>query len=204
MRIIRTEIYFDEEIPNYSPLHAPTRAEEFGTPIPGISFLWIKGDVQDFLDISEIHEFSSLPRYFSEQDDGISKQDDGEIYAREISIILDLFLIDAESLIFSTVDLFKYTFHHPKLVDVLLSSEVVMERSPPFSLSLKTIIDSKNAPLWIGTYLGIEAAKILPAYPILLFLTVPGGIIIVSSAHGIATAMQNGLTKVIGRFFKTR
>lgn len=52
--------------------------------------------------------------------------------------------------------------------------------------------------MWIETFLGFTAAR---DSPVLLFLTVPAGIIIVSSALGIGAAMQAGLGKAVKRLF---
>jgi hypothetical protein len=52
--------------------------------------------------------------------------------------------------------------------------------------------------MWIGTFIGSEIAR---DHPVLLLVTVPGGIIVVSSALGIGAAMQAGLNKAIQRLF---
>jgi len=51
---------------------------------------------------------------------------------------------------------------------------------------------------WIGTYLGWSVAS---DRSVLLFITVPGGIIIVSSAIGLASALAAGLSKSVKRLF---
>ncbi len=74
-----------------------------------------------------------------------------------------------------------------------------MENSPPFSFSLKVLLDKANTPLWIGTFIGGAAAW---GHPVLLFVTVPGGIIVISSASGIGRAMDAGLNRALDRLFK--
>jgi hypothetical protein len=86
-------------------------------------------------------------------------------------------------------------------VDYVLSQPFVVERSPPIHLTLRGLITATNLPIWIGTYMGWS---VVPDHSVLLFITVPGGIIIVSSAAGLANALGAGLSKSVKRLFKIR
>jgi hypothetical protein len=65
-------------------------------------------------------------------------------------------------------------------------------------VSLKGLIDNTNLPIIVGTFVGWEVAQ---PNAIMLFITVPAGIVAVSSAIGIGRALQNGLNKVLSRLF---
>jgi hypothetical protein len=119
----------------------------------------------------------------------------------QIRGLLDLFLRDEPDQRFLRIppdDLLE----NPSIVNYLLDQEIVMEHSPPFSISLKGVLDRANTPMWIGTLVGFSAAPW--DHPVLLLLTVPGGIIAVSSARGIGSAMESGLQKAMKRLFDGR
>ena len=90
---------------------------------------------------------------------------------------------------------------NPAIVDYILTQPIVIERSPPFHINLKGLITTTNLPVWIGTYLGWS---VVPDHSILLFITVPGGIIIVSSAAGLANALSSGLSTSVKRLFRKK
>jgi hypothetical protein len=82
-----------------------------------------------------------------------------------------------------------------------LTQPIVIERSPPVHLTLKGLLNSTNLPVWIGTYMGWSVA---PDHSPLLFITVPGGIIVVTSAARLADALGAGLSKSVKRLFRVR
>jgi hypothetical protein len=84
------------------------------------------------------------------------------------------------------------------IVDYVLSQPIVIERSPPITVTLKGLLTATNLPIWIGTYMGWS---VVPDHSVLLFITVPGGIIVVSFATGLALALSAGLSKSIKRLF---
>ena len=47
-----------------------------------------------------------------------------------------------------------------------------------------------------------EGVFVAPEHSVLLFITVPGGILVVSSAAGLAIELSGSLTKSIKRLFK--
>lgn len=111
---------------------------------------------------------------------------------------LDLFLLDADEFSFGRDG---RSLKNESVIEYVLSQPFVIERSPPIHVTLKGLISTTNLPVWIGTYMGWHA---LPEPSVLLFITVPGGIIIVSSAVGLSSALSAGLSKSVKRLFKVR
>jgi hypothetical protein len=107
---------------------------------------------------------------------------------------IDAFLIDQEEYEFRS----ERSIRNGQVVDYVLKEPFVIERSPPIHLSLKGVLTNTNLPVWIGTYMGWSVA---PDHSVLLFITVPGGIIVVSSATGLANALASGLSTSIKRLF---
>jgi hypothetical protein len=83
---------------------------------------------------------------------------------------------------------------------VILSSRIIVQRSPAISFPLGKLIE-KSPGIAIGTYVGMYAAG---SSPMLMLVTVPGGILIVSSAIAIARAVETGLHKKVLSAFKSR
>jgi hypothetical protein len=156
---------------------------------PGLGFLWIQHDGDDLLELHSYREFRSFRpgrKSFVDIDD--------------IKGILDLFIRDAAERKFLRIPP-EGRLSNRNLVDFALEQPIVMEHSPPFSISFKALLDQKNSPMWIGTFIGADMAW---DHPVLLLITVPSGIIVVSSALGIGAAMQAGLNKAVKRFFDSR
>lgn len=84
---------------------------------------------------------------------------------------------------------------NPEQVHFLLNAEIVVEESPPHWELLKGLV-AKSPSIAIGTYAGMELAGSMPQ---LMILTIPFGMIVVSSAVGISTALEVGLNKKVGR-----
>jgi hypothetical protein len=88
-----------------------------------------------------------------------------------------------------------------KVVEYIINEPFVIERSPPIHVSLKGMINKTNLPVWIGTYMGWQVA---PEHSVLMFITIPGGIVVVSSAIGLSSALAAGLSKSVKRLFDRR
>lgn len=67
---------------------------------------------------------------------------------------------------------------------------VVVERSPPTAESVMGLL-SRGSGVALGAYLGFAAAQ--DVSPLLLFASVPGGMLVCGTAAGIADALQRGL-----------
>jgi hypothetical protein len=111
---------------------------------------------------------------------------------------IDSFLIDAQEYEFNRSE---RSIKSPDLVEYVLTQPIVIERSPPLHVSLKGILTTTNLPVWIGTYMG---GSVVPEHSVLLFITVPGGIIIVSSAAGLASALSAGFSRSVKRLFRKK
>jgi hypothetical protein len=89
------------------------------------------------------------------------------------------------------------------VVQAVELSNIVIEQSPPSHTTLKDIVEAARAksPLVLGAYLGYIAGE---PHSLMLFITVPLGMMVVSSAAGISKALDQGLNDVVKRFFKSR
>lgn len=191
MRIIRTELYFDEDqVSGYEMFRSrpPRRGE--AEKNPGVAFLWIKREDGNLLEFDGSKDFRPIRRSRSQGHPGNAASD-------EVRGIIELFIRDADEDGFLRIPS-DIRLENRALVDFVLAQQVVMEHSPPFSIAFKALLDQKNSPMWIGTFIGTGAGW---ERPVLLFITVPVGIIVVSSALGIGAAMQAGLNKSIKRLF---
>ena len=183
MRILTTWMYFDSsQISGETRFRPRGRGEEAE---PGIGVAWFRGDTTALMEISNLKIFRSLPR-----------SQNGALSEEALRNYIDLFLMDAEEYEFGSPE---RSLKNASVIDYILSEPIVIERSPPFHITLKGLLTTTNLPIWIGTYMGWNVA---PEHSVLLFITVPGGIIVVSSATGLATAMAAGLSKSVKRLFK--
>jgi hypothetical protein len=80
-----------------------------------------------------------------------------------------------------------------RLARTCLNARVVVERSPLTTITLAGLIGKATSSA-IGTYLG---AGIAGFDPVLMLATVPGGLLVVGSAMGIAKGLEAGLSQVV-------
>jgi hypothetical protein len=180
MRVIRTEMYFDPQI-------APDWLQKI-IPSPAVSVAWISAewandmsleiltraleiDVRAVIDLEEINDFLAASVFNFERTTRVSD---------------------------SMTALAGSGSYSDSLVLYILNQPIVIERSPPLSLPLHTLL-TKAPGLAIGTFVGVQAAG---DHSLLMLATVPGGIILVSSAIGISKALQGGLAKIVDRAMK--
>lgn len=187
MRVLTTWMYFDrsqivDELEHHH--RARGRGEE---PEPGVGVAWFAGDTTMLMPIENLKIFRSFP--------GVKNEALSDDLLRNYT---DLFLMDADEYEFDRPE---RSLKNPNLVSYVIDQPIVIERSPPVHVTLRGLITSTNLPVWIGTYMGWSVA---PEHSVLLFITVPGGIIVVSSAAGLATALAAGLSKSVKRLFRTR
>ena len=184
MRILTTWMYFDSSQVAAEPPWRGRRRGRGEEPEPGIGVAWCAGDTTTLMPVSNLKVFRPL-----------SGQEREEFNEEIFRSYLDAFLMDAEEHEFLRPE---RSVKNPAIVDYVLTQPIVIERSPPFHVNLKGIITTTNLPVWIGTYMGWS---VVPDHSILLFITVPGGIIIVSSAAGLANALSSGLSTSVKRLF---
>ena len=79
--------------------------------------------------------------------------------------------------------------------EAVWQNSVIVQRSPPADIPFKELVKGAGSAS-IGTFLGIHA---LPpeASPLLMFVSVPFGIMVVGTAIGLAKGFENGLQKFI-------
>lgn len=184
MRVITTNVYFDEKDVQGYEGYRPRPRRDYDGKNPGVAFAWFGTNA--VVHVEDIDNY----KYFK-------RIQQGSTPLAHIRGTLDLFIRDEEDTPFFSLPA-DDSVKSGALVDFLLDQSIVIERSPPFSLSLKGVLTSANTPLWIGTFAGGAAAW---DHPVLLLLTVPGGIIAVSSASGIGRALEAGLNKALKRLF---
>lgn len=181
MRVIRTELYFDEDTirstvrrPRFRPMHSREKSD-------GLAFLWFRSDSPGPYSIRSYKWFSGK-----------------EVGSTDIRIILDLLLQDIEGDDIGRFIGTQERSSNESIIDYVIDQGIIIEQSPPKAIKFKDLLKSSNTALLLGAYIGRSMAGDNPA---LLILTIPGGIIVVGSALGIADAMADGLNKHVKRLF---
>lgn len=188
MRVLTTWMYFDPSQVAAEPPWRDRRRGRGDEPEPGIGIAWCGDNTTELMSISNLKVFRRLP--------GVEREEFNEEILRSY---IDAFLMDAEEYEFSRA--LERSLKNSDIVDYILNEPIVIERSPPFHVNLKGLITQTNLPVWIGTYMGWS---VVPEHSVLLFITVPGGIIIVSSATGLANALSSGLSSSVKRLFRKK
>jgi hypothetical protein len=169
----RTEVDLDSDPPDY----------------PAISCAWFK------LDANEPSAINIVP---------------GMVIAKSVQslapIIEDPTIDQIESFIGQSFQDLEYDGHqvfnfssNEKLVDWFLEQTMVIEESPPRAEPIRKLIGAGSV-MSIGAMVGYSIAP--ATYPILLFITIPAGMIVIGSAAGIAVGMQHGLHELVKAKFK--
>ena len=191
MRVLTTWMYFDSsEVNSSGPFgpRFPRRGPEQDLD-PGIGVAWYSGDTTSLVvPIHNIKAFRPLPGH--DRNEALNED--------ALRNYVDLFLSDAQEFEFERLE---RSLKNERITEYVITQPIVIERSPPFHITLRGLLTSTNLPIWIGTYMGWS---VVPDHSILLFITIPGGIIIVSSATGLALALSAGLSKSIRRLFNVR
>lgn len=185
MRIITTWMYFDPSQVESEGVYRRSRGR--GDELePGIGIAWCAGDTTNLMPFSNLKAFHELP---------METEEFGE---EQLRAYIDAFLTDEEEFNFIRP---RRENRNPDVVSFAINEPFVIQKSPPDLLSLKGAITKTNLPVWIGTYMGWS---VVPDRSVLLFIAVPGGIIIVSSAIGIANALASGLSTSVKRLFRVK
>jgi hypothetical protein len=187
MRVLTTWMYFDRSQVNTDSTFRRPRGRDEDADL-GIGVAWFGGDTPRLGDIDNLKAFRRVPGLQREQ----------SLTEEFLRQYLDLFLMDAgEHEVYRS----ELPLKNPNTVDYILTQPIVIERSPPVHVTLKGMINATNLPVWIGSYVGWN---VVPEHSILLLVTVPGGIIIVSSAAGLASALSAGLSSSVKRLFRKK
>lgn len=84
-------------------------------------------------------------------------------------------------------------------VQAIYSDTVVIQRSPVSEVPFKDLTKGASS-VTIGAYLGTKGVP-PDASPMLLFASVPFGIVVIGTAMGLAKGLENGLQKYIAAKF---
>src|SRR4029077_18103526 len=136
MRVIRTEMYFDEnDVAGYEGTrHLPGALDRYDKN-PGFGLAFFRSD--RVLTPEDVENFKVFQPIRSE--DPIRPEKD------QIPGVLDLFIRDADERSFLRIPT-PTRIENRDIVEFLFEQEIVMEHSPPFSLSLRGVINSANTP----------------------------------------------------------
>lgn len=186
MRVIRTEMYF-EEVNGLS--RRRRRWARLGPEDrnPGLGFAWFHSD--------EVGPFD-IPN-----DKGFHVR---ELRVEQIDDALDMLLQDREWSDLE-LDLDRGGFfprdgiQNADIVAYVHEQSIIIEQSPPVAVRFKELLKRTNAPVYIGAYIGYAAAHEMPA---LMFVTVPLGIMVIGPAMGVSEALAAGLNRRIQRMFE--
>jgi hypothetical protein len=188
MRVIRTEVYFEPDDVRTGLFTFSEGQRKRIVPLdnPGISFAFVEGDFSN----AEI----TIDSFFQIEDTSTREADRAlrTFIHSALSVSADASV--QKDYLTEWMTGFSSAIYSP-IVEYVMAQDIVLERSPPFGVPLNNILKGAST-LSIGTYVGFEA---LGGHP-LLFLTVPGGIIIVGAAVGIGKALEAGLNKKLKQY----
>jgi hypothetical protein len=198
MRLVRTETYY-----LWSEIKG--RFYEARKYDPGLSVVWIATHTNRRIEFSEIQGLADLT---------VFQRDDGEFNEYLTGRFIDLSLrgarMDTRKQFELDVQNFgtSMTLHrglgkrtlraerrgisNPGLVDELLNELIVIERSPAESLPLRSVLGG-NAFIAVGTWVGFHSG----ADGWVLFVSVPGGVILMGAAIGISRGLMSGLHRAV-------
>jgi hypothetical protein len=181
MRVICTEMYFD-------PSSVRSILKEWQKN-PGLSVAWLHIQDHDPPSGDEIHSI------LDDKQPKMTFPDSSKIF----DIFTDLSIQNVQGQVATdAIQKGDWKVENPGIVEFLRNADIVYENSPPLSLPLREIAKA-GAPVVIGTFLGYNVAD---GNYLLMYVTIPGGIMVIGSAIGISRALENGLNKFIERLFK--
>jgi len=181
MRFITTEFYYSgEEIKG-----RPWRGGGRGI---GFSVLWFVTHTNWPISPEELHDFRWTDIYQSSDELPFPRH--GGSHAIAIAFIDASLRGVRRSRLVADRD-----YLNADLARTIIESEVIIERSPIEGVSLASIIGNATY-ISLGTYVG---AAIAGSTPWLMCITVPGGIILMGAAFGIAKGLSAGLSRAIER-----
>jgi hypothetical protein len=184
MRIIRTEMYFAEIV----AVGQHIKQEARQNPGVGVAFL-------------KLSEYQILAPVITPNELLANVIDIASASDQRVRQFIDLSLRGLEdSFRYQTSKFLVEPIRNPEAVDYVLAANIVIEQSPPDWALLKDLI-KKSPGVAIGTYIGMQAAG---QYPQLMYITVPAGIMVVSSAIGISKALAKGLNKKVEALLTSR
>jgi hypothetical protein len=178
MRVLRTEMYFSKD--QITELYTRNRGNAQN---PGLSFAWFHtggsthGLDEQLLEHRSFHREQEMAEFFL---DHVLRG-----YDKRVPFLLmpDLQLANRH------------------IIEYAMNEAIIIENSPPEAITLRSLI-ARAPGVAIGTLVGAAAAR--QYSPMLMFLTVPAGILVCSSAIGISKALEKGLNQRIEKLIKPK
>lgn len=189
MRIIRTEMYFDSS--RIEGLVGKAHAQN-----PGISLAWCAIDSNDLARLSS--NIKIVP--YLEKFRPVAFRPNG--YEPDDNLIRNFLSASIQGAANSKMShlLQSGVRENNQIAEFVLSQDVVIERSPPKAIPFKKLVGGATH-ITIGAYIGVSIAG---ANPLLMLVTVPGGILIIGAAISVSRALDKGINKSIEHWFKKR
>jgi hypothetical protein len=179
MRVLRTEMYFSRD--QITDLYLRNRGNARN---PGLSFAWFQAGGST----EGLHEELLADRIFYREEGTAAAFLDHVLRGFDKRLPF-LFIADPLRLA------------NRGIIEQVMNDAIIIENSPPEAVPLRSLI-ARAPGVAIGTFIGIAAARNYS--PLLMFLTVPGGILVCSSAIGISKALEKGLNQRIEKLIKPK
>lgn len=184
MRVITTSIFFNKEQITDIFYDAGSYKQDIEGSL-GVSFCWFNVDPSSGYGKSLESSINNIKAFRGFKPIG-----------NDVNLAVDHFLRNSSDRYFSSME---QSIKNPDLVKDVLNQDIVIERSPPSHINFSQAINKSNAAVVIGTYIGSSGSDM---HGLILFASVPAGIIVAGSAIGIASALQNGLSSAVSRVFR--
>ena len=185
MRVITTSIFFDKKDVDGVSYDAGNYTRNIDESL-GVSFCWFKVDASRGYGSSLENSINNIKAFRGFRP-----------VENDINLAIDAFIRNRGNNYYSPENNEVMNY---ELVQEVLSQKIVIERSPPTVEVFSELLKKTNS-VALGAYIGSTGAVI---HGIMLFVSVPAGIIVVGSAIGIANGLQNGLSSAVGRVFKIK
>lgn len=186
MRVIRTELYYDPDIIRHRAIFDERQADN-----PGLAFAWFRSEeTVQFEELGLVLGPPNSSRLLLASANEPRQRGKLPYHLMRAEMFIDQALVGWFP--FSP----QWDQRNRAIVRQVLNAEIVIERSPPTAISLQALL-VKAPGVAIGTFIGVQAAG---EFAPLMLLTVPGGILAVSSAIGVSKALEAGLNKRISAF----
>jgi hypothetical protein len=108
---------------------------------------------------------------------------------------VDEFILRRLEAAYLATDKYREPFRPSPFLQAIFEQNIVLERSPPVTEMLSTLIHGATS-----TSLGILIGSAFSTDPYILALTIPGGVLLMSTVMGVSTGLQRGLAKRVENY----